>query len=368
MNQIILQEDETIDFSDILRTIACHWRLLTIGPLFVGCCVLGITYLIPSTYTAATRFLPPQQQQSAAATMLQSLGTLGGFANAASSLKNPLDQYVALAKSRSVQDALVQKFQLQARYDVELKEDALIALDRNTRISGGKDGLITIEVDDKEPAFSAKLANGYVAELSRLLDRLAITEAKQRRYFFEKQLLEAKINLTKAEQSLKSSGLNNSVLKANPAAAVSTVAQIQAQITAQEVRLASMRGYLTESAPAFKQAQAELQALRSEGDRIASSGNSAKAGDADYIARYRDFKYQETLFELIARQFESAKLDEAREGAAIQVVDVAQPPERKSKPKRGLAAIVSSVLTGAVLAVFVFVRKAMRTSHQRPPT
>lgn len=363
MNQIVIQEDDAIDFSGIVRTIADHWRLLTVGPLLVGCCVLGITYFIPSTYTAATRFLPPQQQQSAAASMLQSLGSLGGFANAANGLKNPLDQYIALAKSRSVQDALVQKFQLQSRYDAELKEDALIALDKNTRIGGGKDGLITIEVDDKDPAFSAKLANAYVAELSRLLSRLAITEAQQRRQFFEKQLLEAKVNLTKAEQALKSSGLSISVLKSNPAAVVTTVAQIQAQVAAQEVRLASMRGYLTESAPAYKQAQAELQALRAESERTSSSGKAVDMNDADYIARFRDFKYQETLFELIARQFESAKLDEAREGASIQVVDVAQPPERKSRPKRGVAAVVSTVLAAVVLAVFVLVRKAAWTPH-----
>lgn len=366
MNQTVTPEDDAIDFSDVLDTIVEQWRLLTLGPLLVGACALGITYLIPPTYTAVTRFLPPQQQQSAAAAMLQSLGPLGGLANATSSLKNPSDQYIALAKSRSVQGALVQSFKLQARYDTELNEDALSALDKNTRIGGGKDGLITIEVDDKDSAFSAKLANAYVKELSRLLSRLAITEAQQRRQFFEKQLLEAKVNLTKAEQALKSSGLNTSILKANPAAAVTAVAQIQAQIAAQEVRLASMRGYLTESAPAYKQAQAELNALKSESERTSSSVKTVDANDADYISRFRDFKYQETLFELMAKQFETAKVDEAREGASIQVVDVAQAPERKSKPKRGVAAVVSTVLAGAVLLVFVFIRKSLIRARRLP--
>jgi uncharacterized protein involved in exopolysaccharide biosynthesis len=201
-----------------------------------------------------------------------------------------------------------------------------------------------------------------------MLNRLAVTEAQQRRAFFEKQLLQTKNNLTKAEQALQASGVNASALKADPQAAVAGVAQLQAQIAAQEIKLASMRGYLTEAAPDFRQAQTELGALRAQFAKLEKSSTAPAGADADYVARFRDVKYFETLFELFAKQFELAKVDEAREGNVIQVVDVAQPPERKSKPKKALIAVLTTLATGMLLLLFVFVRQALRGAEQTPET
>jgi LPS O-antigen subunit length determinant protein (WzzB/FepE family) len=345
MNQPAYIDDDADEISllDLLTTVAESWRLLLVGPLLVGLCALGGSYLIPPSYTAVTKFLPPQQQQGAAASMLQSLGALGGLAGAATGLKNPGDQYVAFLKSRSVQGALNARYKLQARYEAELTDDVFDKLNSHVRISNGKDGLISI-----------------VEELGKLLDRLAVTEAQQRRQFFEKQLQQTKTKLTQAEQALKATGVTASVLKTSPAAAVASLAQLQAQITAQEIKLASMRGYLTEAAPAFKQAQAELAALRAEGDKSALSNQQAEVGGADYIARYREMKYYETLFELFARQFELAKVDESREGALIQVLDMASPPERKSKPKKAMIAVIGAIIAGVVILLFVFAREAYR--------
>lgn len=364
MEQVVSQDARVDQFDDegeislldLWRTVAANWRILVAGPLLAGLLALGVTFLIPPTYTASTNFLPPQQQQSAAASMLQSLGALGGLAGAAAGIKSPAEQYVAFLKSRSVQDALVSKFKLKERYEAKLQIDALDQLNGHTRIASGKDGLISIEVDDKVPAFAAQLANAYVDELGKLLDRLAVTDAQQRRHFFEKQLTDAKNKLIVAEQALKATGVNSSALKANPTAAVAEVAQLQAQITAQEVKLASMRGYLTESAPAFKQAQAELNALRAQGDKVARPGSVSGENDADYIARYRDMKYYETLFDLFAKQFELAKIDEAREGPMIQVLDVAAPPERRSKPKKLLICLLTAIFSEVVFFVFIFAR------------
>jgi tyrosine-protein kinase Etk/Wzc len=368
MNQPAYLDDDADEISllDLLTTVAGSWRLLLIGPLLVGLCALGWSYTIPPSYTAVTKFLPPQQQQGSAASMLQSLGALGGLAGAATGLKNPGDQYVAFLKSRSVQGALNARYKLQARYEAELTDDVFDKLNSHVRISNGKDGLISIEVDDKEPAFAAQLANAYVEELGKLLDRLAVTEAQQRRQFFERQLLQTKTKLTQAEQALKATGVTTSVLKTNPAAAVASLAQLQAQITAQEIKLASMRGYLTEAAPAFKQAQAELAALRAEGDKSALSNQQAEVGGADYIARYREMKYYETLFELFARQFELAKVDESREGALIQVLDMASPPERKSKPKKTMIAMTGAFSAGLVILLFVFLRRGYRQQMNNP--
>jgi uncharacterized protein involved in exopolysaccharide biosynthesis len=302
--------------------------------------------------------LPPQQQQSAAASMLASLGALGGLAGAASGLKNPTDQYLAFMRSRSVQDALIDRFGLMERYEEKLRDDARLVLKDVARASASKDGLISVEIDDKDPQFAAQLANAYVEELQKLLARLAVTEAQQRRVFFEKQLQQAKDNLTRAEQALKASGVNSSALKASPQAAVEAVARLRAAITAQEIKIASLRGYLSENAPDFRQALTELGAMRAQLAR-AEQQEAPVAGGSDYIGRYRDFKYYETLFELFAKQYELARVDESREGAVIQVLDAAQPPERKSKPKRAIIAVIATLAAGFALLLFVFVRHAL---------
>jgi len=358
-------EDDEISLLDLLQVVADNLRLLVLGPLAAGLLALGISFAIAPTFTATTKFMPPQQQQSGAAAMLSSLGALGGLAGAASGLKNPADQYVAFLKSRSVQDALLDRFKLMERYESKLKTDARKTLEEVSKIASGKDGLITIDVDDKDPVFAAQLANAYVEELGRLLDRLAVTEAQQRRVFFEKQLTATKDKLIKAEQALGASGVNSSVLKSTGAAVVA-VAQLRAQITAQEIKLAAMRGYLTESAPDFKQAQTELSAMRGQLARAEKEEPAATGSESDYVAKFRNFKYQETLFELFAKQYEMARIDESREGAVIQVLDAAQPPERKSKPKKALIALMTTLAVGFALLLFVFIRQALRGAAQTP--
>jgi tyrosine-protein kinase Etk/Wzc len=367
-NQAIAEDDE-ISLIDLLQTVVENLRLLILGPLAVGLTALGISYTIPPTFTAEAKFLPPQQQQGMAASMLASLGALGGLAGAASGLKNPADQYVAFLKSISVKDALIERFKLMDRYEAEFKTEARETLESNVKIASGKDGIITVNVDDTDPQLAADIANAHVEELTRLLSRLAVTEAQQRRQFFEGQLAQAQAKLTQADIALKKTGISSDVLKANPSSAVAAVAALQAQITAQEVKLGVMRGYLAETAPDFKQALNELAALRAQLNQQSKDNAAAPARGStqgDYITRYREFKYQETLFELFAKQFEMAKVDESREGATIQVLDKAEPPELKSKPKKALIAIIATLATGFALLLFVFVRQAMRNARQDP--
>ena len=356
-------EDDEISLLDLLQTIVDNLRLLVLGPLVVGVLALGISFLVPPTFTAKTQFLPPQAQQSAAAGLLASLGGLGGLAGAAAGLKNPADQFIAYMKSNAVQDGLIERFKLQERYDEKYTTDTRKELEKNTRMASGKDGLISLEFDDKDPRFAADVANAYVEELRKVLGRLAVTEAQQRRLFFEKQLTQAKDKLTAAEQSLKATGISDSVLKSNPASAVAGIAALKAQVTAQEVKVGAMRGYLAETAPDFKQAMTELANLRAQlAKQDKDDTPNAAAGPGDYISKYREFKYQETLFELFAKQYELARVDEAREGAVIQVLDAAQPPEKKAKPKKALVAIIATLASGFALLLFVFIRQALRNA------
>lgn len=362
-----MQYDDEISLLDLLQVVVDNLRLLVLGPLAFGLAALGISFVITPTFTAKTQFLPPQQQQSAAASMLASLGALGGLAGAATGIKSPADQYIAFMKSVSLQDALIDRLKLMERYEAKLKTDARKALLGNVRIASGKDGLISVEVDDKDPKFASDLANAHVEELRNLLGRLAVTEAQQRRLFFEKQLQFTKENLAKADFALKSSGINSSALKSSPFSAVEAVARLKAGISVQEVKIGSMRNYLTENAPEFKQALNELASLRNQLEK-ADKDEPVNKDSSDYVSRYRELKYQETMFELFAKQYELAKLDESREGAVIQVLDVAEPPERKAKPNKAMIAIIASFASGLALLVFVFIKNALNRASQNKET
>lgn len=362
-----VQDEDEISLLDLLQTVVDNLRLLVLGPLSVGLIALGYSFSIPPTYTAKTQFLPPQQQQSAAASMLASLGNLGGLAGAVGGIKNPADQFIAYMKSVTLQDSLIERFKLLERYEAKTKTDARLALTGSVRAVSGKDGLISVEVDDKDPKFAAELANGHVEELGKLLGKLATTEAQQRRLFFEKQLTQAKNELIRSEIALKATGVSSSVLKSNPASAVAAVAGLQAAVTAQEVKLGAMRGYFAETAPDFKQALNELANLRaqlSKQEKNSPSTGGKATSEGDYVTKYREFKYHETLFELFSKQFEIAKVDEAREGAVIQVLDAAQAPERKAKPKKAIIAVIATLASGFALLLFVFVRQALLNAGQ----
>lgn len=374
MNESTMAPPETeadgdeISLLDLLQVVVDNLRLIVLGALGAGVLALAVTYIIPPTFTAKVQFIPPKQQQSSAAAALSDLGILGGAAGAIAGVKNPADQYAALIKSKSVADALIAQFNLAERYDQKFKDKTRKELASNTRVTVGvKDGLISIEVDDDEPQVAADMANTYVTELRKLLNRVALTEAQQRRVFFERMVGEAKTNMVRAEQALKSSGVDSSALKVSATSSLEGVARLKAQISVQEVKLAAMRGYLADTAPDFKQALTELAALRSQMDR-ADQGEAQSAGQSDYVARFREFKYQEALFTLYMRQFEVARLDESREGAVIQVVDVAEKPDRKSKPKRGLVAVLATLAAGFALLLFVFARNAARNAGSIPET
>jgi uncharacterized protein involved in exopolysaccharide biosynthesis len=350
-------EEEEISLLDLLLVVVENLRLLVLGPLAVGLAALGISFMIPPTYTAKTQFLPPQQQQSSASAFVQALGVgaIGGL-SAGLGIKNPADQYIAFLKSESIQDAMVERFDLLKRYDTKFRVDARNELLENTKITSGKEGIIKIELDDKDPKVAADMANAYVEELRRMMNRLALTEAQLRRSFFEKKLKESKENLSAAEESLRGTGVSIGVLKTSPISAVEVVARLKAGVTVQEIKVASMRGYLADTSPEFVQAMKELSVLKAQLTNAERSDSAS--GDGLYVSRYREFKYQETLFELFAKQYELARVDESREGAAVQVVDTAQPPEKKSRSKKAQIAIVATLISGFLFLIFIFLRKA----------
>jgi len=359
------EADDAVSLLDLAIPLVEHWKLWILGSLAVGLAALGIAFLMTPIYTARTTFLPPQQQQSGLASALSSLGGLAGLAGAAGAIKSPADQYVALMQSVSATDRLIDQFDLVKLYETKYRFEARKLLEQNTRIAvGKKDGLISVEVDDESPKRAAEMANAYVEELRRLTSTLAVSEAQQRRLFFDKELKDARDQLERAQQALQASGFNVGALRAEPRAAADSYARLKAEITAAEVRTQVLRGTLAEGAPELQRQLAQLSALRAQLARLEQAAD-ANVGP-DYLTKYREFKYRETLFDLFAKQYELARVDESREGALIQVVDVAVPPEYKSKPKRAFIAVAATMLSLLLLGMFILVRHFWRESAADP--
>jgi uncharacterized protein involved in exopolysaccharide biosynthesis len=352
-------DDKSGDLSlfEMVAPLAQRWKLLLFSSVAAGALALGLTYLVTPIFTARTSILPPQQQQSAAASALASLGGLAGLAGGLA--RTPADQYVALMQSVTVSDRLIDKYKLIEAYDKKLRVDARAELDKRVRmVVGKKDGLITIEVEDENPARAAQIADQFVAELRTLTSTLSVTEAQQRRAFFERELKRARDGLTQAQTVLQASGFSQGALKAEPKIAADNYARLRAQVVAAQVRLQTLQSQLADKSPEVREQQTLLSALQSELAR--SERATDQAGGPDYVSKYREFKYQETLFELFARQYEVARVDESREGALIQVVDPATVPEKKSRPKRLLLSASAGLLTLLLVAGVLVVRHVRR--------
>jgi capsule polysaccharide export protein KpsE/RkpR len=359
---------EQVGLADILVPVLMNWKLLLVGPLLIGSVALGISFLIPKTYTSRTVFLPPQQQQSAAAAALAQFGALSGLAGAAAGVRTPGDQYVALLQSQAVADRIVDTFDLMRVYESDYRFLARRQLAANSRIGlGRKDGLITVEVDDLEPQRAASIANAYVTELRRLTNEVALTEAQQRRAFLEQQLKLTRDRLAQAQEALQSSGFSQGALKADARAAAEAYARVRAEVSAASIRLQGLRMRLSEGTPEVQQAAMALQSLRAQLEQL-ERGAAAAERSSDYISKFREFKYQETLFELFARQYEVARVDESREGALIQVIDAAAPAEWKSKPKRASIAMATTVISFGLLLGILVMRHLWAHSGVRPET
>jgi uncharacterized protein involved in exopolysaccharide biosynthesis len=366
IEESVTSEDQ-VGILDLLVIVFENAKLLILLPLAAGITALGISYLIPVSYTAVTRILPPQPQQSAMAILASQLGTLSALGGAAGlNLKNPADLHVALLRSRTVADGIIDRFDLTRLYEVDFREDARRALHATTSITSAKDGLITIEVEDQDAKRAADIANAYVAELFKLNGHLAISEAQQRRLFFEKELEKANNNLKTVQRALGKVGVTENLIKASPETVVGEVARLRAMVTAQEIRVSTMKSYLTEHSPELRLAQQELTSLRAQMVQAERGQPTHDAQTAEYLDKYRDFKYYEALFELMAKQYEVARMDEAREGAVVQVIDIAVAPERKSKPKRAQIAVITTLVTGFILLVMLLGRELLRSAQSDP--
>jgi tyrosine-protein kinase Etk/Wzc len=398
--QTEIQPEPTVDISDpdhsriepevsvldILVVLLERKRFILRFVLGAAVLAVVVSLLLPVQYEAKIVLLPPAQNSSVGSSLLGQLGNMGALGSLASlagggfGLKNPADMYVSLLTSRSVEDAMIQRFGLMQEYHAKRMSEARKAIEsRTTVVAGTKDGLIRLTVEDHDAKRAAELANGYVDEFRRLSASLAITEAARRRLFFEQQVQQSKESLTVAEDAMTKTQQSTGVLQidSQARALIESAAILRGQVVAKEVQIEGMRSFATDDNPNLVLAKQELAALQSQLARVAGSQSDAGSdinlskgrvtgSGMEYLRRYRDLKYQETVFELLAKEYEVAKLDEAREGSIIQVVDAAVPPDTKSSPHRTLIVLGATILAFFVAVFWVWLRKSLDSAFELP--
>ena len=354
--------DDEISLLDLLIVLAKYKKLVLGFPFVVAVLAAGISLLITPIFTATTTILPPLKNQSSASAILGQLGGVAGLVGGAP--KGPNDLYVAMLQSRTVADKLIERFGLMKSLDVKYPSVARRILAGATKITANTDGTITIVFKDEDPKRAADVANAYVDELLKLTRVLAVTEASQRRLFFERQFNQAKDNLTKAEIAARQALERNGLMKVDDQgrAMVEASARLRAEIAVKQVQIGAMRTFAADRNPDLLFAQQELESLRRElgkiegtnGDKSAMNGQSDQGIKSLHLLR--DVKYYETMYTLLAKQFELAKLDEAKDNSVVQVMDKAIEPDQRSWPKRKLIVLLSALVAlfvGIVLAFFL---------------
>jgi tyrosine-protein kinase Etk/Wzc len=356
---------DEINLLDYLIVILKRKKMIIGVTLSAALITALISIAMPPVYRAETRILPPQQSSMGVASQLlaQFAGDASGLVGGALGIKKPNDVYIGMLKSRTIYDRIIDRFGLMDIYEARYMEDARSRLDEVLNVQSGKDDIITVSVEDKDPERAARMANAFVEEMKDITQNLAVTEASQRRLFFEEQLKRAKENLIKAEEAMKGFQEKTGAIKIEDqtAAVIESIARFRALIAAKEVELKVMKTYATSQNPDFQRVEEELRGMREQLTALeAREGKkpdplmptaSMPAIGTDYIRKLRDLKYNETLFELMAKQYEIARVDEARDATIIQVLDEAIPPERRAKPKRALMVLVTA-FTGLFFSVF----------------
>lgn len=323
-----------------------------------------VLLLLPNQFKAKAVIMPPQQQSSSAA-LLGSLGALAGATSGLAGLKSPGELYVGMLGSNSILDPIIAKHDLKKYMDVESLTEARVKLKDKTTITSGKDGLISIEVEDTDPVKAASIANDYITFLDKLNRRIAITSAARERVFFEQKIQEAKANLAKAESDMEKFQRETGFVYVDKQfdSALQAVAEINAKIATKKYEIASLSAALADGNPMLVRARAELVQLELQLKNVNESvydSNYTKSQIPEKIGKYynllRELKYQEQVYAELSKQLEVSRLQEAKDFSLVQVLDKAQVPDKKSGPMRAVFLVISSVMIFLTALVIVILR------------
>ena len=352
----------------IIRTSACA--------LLLG---LLISLALKPTYTATALIMPPQAPQSSLSSLMGQLGSLSVLGGGGL-LKNPADLYVGILESRTIADQAIATFHLEKQWHARSLWETRKRLAGQVQIEASKNGLIQISAKDGDPRQASDLANFFVNSLYSVNSNLAITEAAERRMFFEREVDQEKKALAAAEDDLKQTQQKTGLLSltGQTEQAVRSVAQVRAEIASKQVQLQGLLAYDAEENPTvirlrdeIAAQQRQLATLQDNQQRLAPgdtqiAANQVPVGSLEYVRKLREVKYHDALYEALSRQYEAARIDEAKSAPIIQVVDRATPPDHKSGPPRLLITIAFAFLGFLASCAWLLVKALLQRANQMP--
>jgi len=359
-------EEDEINLLHLLLVIVR--RRMLIVKICATAIVLSVCYslTLKNIYTATNRFLPPQKENTSAlfSSLLSQAGGLAGLAGGG--LGGSTDLYIGILKSRSVADAVIKRLDLQKEFKKKTIEDTRMVVERVVKFKGSKEGIITVSANSKDPQKAARLANTFVDELTRRSVKLLLVKAGSERLFLEQRLIVVRQELKNAEDDLKAFQEKFKTFRVDTQAtvAIEGIARLKAEIVSQEVQLATLSNSRTGENSDVKALQAGISKLKSQLGAMSGSGGPDNviptAGNVpslsvEYFRKVRELKIQEAVFEQLSKQYEVAKINESKDSSTLQVLDEAVPPLKKSKPKRSLIVLLSTVMAffGSIVIIFV---------------
>jgi uncharacterized protein involved in exopolysaccharide biosynthesis len=336
-------------------------------------------FLIPARYESTARLMPPDNQSSsslamAAAAMSGAAGGLGGIASDFLGLKSTSDVFVGILSSRTVQDQLIQRFDLKKLYGDRRMEDARKDLANHTSIFvDRKSQIIAITVTDKSPQRAAAMTQAYVEELNRLVAELSTSSARRERIFLEERLQAVSQDLETAEKNFSQFASKNAAIdvKEQGKAMVEAAATLQGQLIAAESELQGLKPIYTDNNVRVRSVQARIDELKHQLDKMGGKGESMTEVSSQpndslypsirklpllgvaYADLYRRTKIQEAVLETLTKEYEMAKVQEAKEIPTVKVLDVANVPDKKAFPPRLLIMLLGTFLGSCIGVLFV---------------
>ena len=374
------QSGSGIDLIELLLILARKKAAILKFTLAAAVVAALVSFLLPKLYTATSTILPPQQSQSALTAMLGQLSSVAGLNESDLGLKNPGDLFIAMLKSRTIEDRLIDRFDLRKVYWVKSYQDARKKLENRSYIVAEREGLISVSVSDRDPQRAADLTNAYVEELHALNSDLAVSEAAQRRVFYQQKLDAEREQLALSELALKQAQEKSGLLQpdAQARAIIQSVADMRAQVALHEVQVQAMRTYATAGNPDLRRAEEELSGLRAQLAKLERNTGEIGNGNVElptrqlpqaeleYIRRARDLKYHEAFYDFLSKQLEAARIDEAKDAVVVQMVDKAVVPEKKSSPQRMLIVLTTAIAAFIASCLAVLLAEIVRRKQQDP--
>jgi len=375
-------EAKEINVIDLLLSLLRHKRVIIGGTFAIALLTLTVCFIVSPVYTAETTVLPPQQSSGSLPTQL--LSQVGGAASMLLGSALPVssgDLFVGLLGDDAILDPIIDRFDLMKLYDLDTRVETRKMITDNilTADKDSKSGIVSISVNDKDPQRAAEMANMFADELKKMVERFTVSEAGMRRMFFDRELNKAHEELSLAEETMQAFQERTGTLKLDDqaAAVLQGVALLKANMVAKEVQLQVMRTYAAPNNADLKKAEEELRAIHEQlkkqedkqevfgPDSLMPTGQIPSLG-VEYVRRMRDFKYKESIYQVVTQQYQAARLDEAREALFVQIVRKAIPPDKKAKPRAALLTAFSMVIGAGLFTIAALFMEVIVRASESP--